>query len=206
VSRGADRRGQLVLLAAAVVVTALVPMLLAYAQLGYAGGQADAADSQATLEDGKRVLERSVAATSRAVSNRTAADQHRLAVDTTVSNLDPAVSAIESSGSERDVAVDVTWNASAAREWAATECPRGPSRAFGSCTLEDGVVTQTRANTTALVAVAVDVRVRGPDRSARATFVVRGVRGAVSDGRARAPPNATETGAAAAAADRSLPQ
>jgi hypothetical protein len=39
-----------------------------------------------------------------------------------------------------------------------------------------------RADTTALVAVAFDVRVVGPDGRMRATVVVRGVRGSVADG------------------------
>ncbi|WP_251341431.1 DUF7261 family protein [Haloplanus halophilus] len=177
------RRGQLVLLAATVVVTALVPMLLAYAQLGYAGDVAATADERTTLTESKRVLERSVAETTGAVSNGTAADEHRLAVEVATDRLDPAVAAVESAGTERGVAVEVTRNASAARRWAAEHCPRGPHRAFGACLTTDGVVTQTRANTTALVAVAVDVRVGGPDGAARATFVVRGVRGAVADRR-----------------------
>lgn len=177
------RRGQLVLLAAAVVVTALVPMLLAYAQLGYAGDVAAASDERRTLTDGKRVLERSVAEATRTVSNGTEADQHRLAVDIATDRLDSAVARVESSATDRGVTVAVRRNASAARRWAASACPRGPNRAFGPCRLTDGVVTQTRANTIALVAVAVDVRVRGPDGATRATFVVRGVRGAVADRR-----------------------
>jgi len=181
------RRGQLVLLAAAVVVTALVPMLLAYAQLGYVGDAAAPSDDRAgtTLVDGKRALERTVAEATGAVSNGTAADQHRRATDLVGSRIDATAAAVESTGTARGVAVDVARNASAARRWASVHCPRGPDRAFGACVASGGVITQTRANTTALVAVAVDVSVRGPDGTARATFVVRGVRGAVSVGRSR---------------------
>ncbi|GAB6860351.1 hypothetical protein JCM17092_04400 [Haloplanus litoreus] len=171
------------MLAAAVVVTALVPMLLAYAQLGYAGDVTVAPDERRTLSDGKRVLERSVAEATRAVSSGTEADQHRLAVDVAADRLDPAVARVETSATDRGVTVAVGRNASAARRWAASDCPRGPDRAFGACHLTDGFVTQTRANTTALVAVAVDVRVRGPGGETRATFVVRDVRGAVADRR-----------------------
>jgi hypothetical protein len=177
------RRGQLVLLAAAVVVTALVPMLLAYAQLGYAGDVTTSANERRTLVDGKRVLERSVAHVTRTVANGTEADQHRLAVELATDRLDPAIVSVESSGADRGVAVDVSRNASAARRWARRDCPGGPDRAFDACRSANGFVTQTRANTTALVAVAVDVRVRGPNARARATFVVRGVRGAVADRR-----------------------
>jgi hypothetical protein len=76
--------------------------------------------------------------------------------------------------------VSVTRNDTAARQWARTACPRGRARAFGACVATEGVVTQTRANSTALVAVAVDISVRGADGTATATLVVRGVRGAVA--------------------------
>jgi hypothetical protein len=41
------------------------------------------------------------------------------------------------------------------------------------------------ANSTALVAVAFDVTVRGPDGTATVTVVIRGVRGAVAERRER---------------------
>jgi hypothetical protein len=181
-SRRSDRRGQLILLAAAVVVTALVPMILAYAQVGYGGAPTEPAPAQtgATVADSKRVLERSVAEAAGVVSARTGPNQHQSAADIAVAELEPAVQSIESTGTDRTV-VDVSRNASAAGRWAERACPRGPNRAFGPCVLADGVVTQTRANTTALVAVAVDVHARGPHGATRTTLVVRGVRGAVAD-------------------------
>ncbi|MEF8856016.1 MAG: hypothetical protein V5A16_01200 [Haloplanus sp.] len=187
-------RGQLVLLAAAVVVTALVPMLLAYGQLtvgaDIGGSAADTASERATLDDATRSLERTVGNTALALANGTSADRHDVVANQVVDRLDPAVETLESSGTNRGVVVSITRNHSAARQWARTACPRGPARAFDACVVTDGVVTQTRANSTALVAVAVDISVRGPDGAARATVVVRGVRGAVaadSDGRRRSP-------------------
>ncbi|MFB6102184.1 MAG: hypothetical protein ABEJ73_06420 [Haloplanus sp.] len=177
------RRGQLVLLAAAVVVTALVPMLLAYAQLGAGSVTADPAVERTTITDAKRVLERSVAETTVALANETGADRHRAVAATVADRLRPAVDHVEATGSRRDVTVTVDRNDTAATRWAGVACPRGPDRVFGDCVVTDGVVTQTRANDTALVAVAVDVVVRGPDGTAEATFVVRGVRGAVADRR-----------------------
>lgn len=175
-----SRRGQLVLLAAAVVVTALAPMLLAYAQLGYVDGGGDTPDVRMTLADAERTLERSVADTTTALANRTAAGRHRFVADLAIDRLDPARTRIESSGTDRGLTVAVARNTTAATQWTEEACPRGPARAFGDCAVTDGVVTQTRANTTALVAVAVDVRVAGPDAAAEATFVVRGVRGTVA--------------------------
>jgi len=176
------RRGQLVLLAAAVVVTALVPMLLAYAQLG-AGGEAagPATDERATLAHAERTLERSVADATLALANETEANRHRAVAERTTDRLGSAVAALEASGTNRGVTVDITRNATAAGQWAETACPRGPARAFDACTVTDGVVTQTRANSTALVAVAFDISVRGAEGTAASTVVVRGVRGVVAD-------------------------
>jgi hypothetical protein len=179
------RRGQLVLLAAAVVVTALVPMLLAYGQLtvGADAGSdaADTASERATLADATRSLERAVGNTTLALADGANADRHDIVAEQAVDRLDSPISTLESSGANRGVAISITRNDTAARRWARTDCPRGPSRAFDSCVVSDGVVTQTRANSTALVAVAVDISVRGPDGTARATVVIRGVRGAVTD-------------------------
>jgi hypothetical protein len=92
--------------------------------------------------------------------------------------------ALESSGTTHGVVVDATRNDTAARRWAGTACPRGPDHLFDECVTIDGVVTQTRANATALVAVAFDVTIRGADGTARITVVVRGVRGVATDPRA----------------------
>lgn len=181
-------RGQLVLLAAAVVVTALVPMLLAYAQLTAGAGAgshaADTADERAMLDDSTRALERAVGDATLGLN--ASADRHDAVARQAIDRLDRTVEALESSGTNRGVVVSVTRNDTAARQWARTACPRGPARAFGACVVTEGVVTQTRANSTALVAVAVDISVRGSDGTATATVVIRGVRGAVAaDGRRR---------------------
>jgi len=172
------------LLAAAVVVTALVPMLLAYAQLtvGVADDVTDPADEQATLTDATRSLERAVADTTLALANGTDPDSHRTVATLTTDRLASTVTMLESAGTDRSVAVAIDRNASAARDWARTDCPRGRSRAFGTCAVSDGIVTQTRANSTALVAVAFDVSVRSADGTATATVVIRGVRGRVAAG------------------------
>ena len=181
------RRGQLVLLAAAVVITALVPMLLAYAQLtvGVADDATSAAVERTTLDDATRSLERAVADTTVAVANGTDPDSHRTVATLATDRLNSAVTTLESAGTARGVTVAIDRNASAARNWARTGCPRSPARAFDTCAVADGVVTQTRANSTALVAVAFDVTVRGPDGTATATVVIRGVRGAVAERRER---------------------
>jgi hypothetical protein len=154
-------------------------MLLAYAQLTAGVDVNRPAAERTTLEDAERTLERSVAETTRALANETDPGSHRTVAQLATERLAPAIAAVESSGTNRGMVVDVARNGTAARTWATRACPRGPARAFGDCVTTDGVVTQTRANTTALVAVAVDVTVRGPDGTVTATVVIRGVRGVV---------------------------
>jgi len=178
-------RGQLVLLAAAVVVTALAPMLLAYAQLtagagvGAGSDAAGTAAERATLDDSTRALERAVGDATLALANASA-DRHGAVARRAIDRLGPTVTALESSGTNRGVVVSITRNDTAARRWARGACPRGRARAFGACVATEGIVTQTRANSTALVAVAVDISVRGADGTATTTLVIRGVRGAVA--------------------------
>ena len=165
-------------------------MLLAYAQLtvGIAGGVADdvgGPDATQSLDDATRSLERAVADTTVAVANGTDPDSHRTVAALATDRLNSTVGSLESAGTARGVTVAIDRNASAARNWARTGCPRGPGRAFDTCAVADGVVTQTRANSTALVAVAFDVTVRGPDGTATVTVVIRGVRGAVAERRER---------------------
>jgi len=175
-------RGQLVLLAAAVVVTALVPMLLAYAQLGYVADAPGPGDHRATVTDARRTLERAVASATTSAGGEADVGRHGTVAGLATARLDPAVAAVEESGTDDAVTVGVAYNDTAASAWADDRCPGGPARRFGPCIATDGVVTQNRADLTALVAVAFDVRVRGPDGTTRVTLVIRGVRGAVADG------------------------
>ena len=175
------RRGQLVLLAAAVVVTALVPMLLAYAQLGATDPAVTTSTAErAALTDARRTLERSVDETTLLLANDTDASSHDAVARSAIGQFERTATAISTSGADRGAVVSVARNTTAARRWARGDCPRGPNRAFGTCVVTDGVVTQTRGNSTALVAVAVDISVRSPDADMRTTVVVRGVRGVVA--------------------------
>lgn len=173
-------RAQLVLLAAAVVVAALVPMLLAYAQLSYHADVRGTSDVRASVANAERVLERAVRATSADVEGTVAPGEHERAAGRVDDGLDPAITRLESSGAGRDLTVSVERNATAARRWAVEDCPGGPVREFGPCVVTDGVVTQNRANSTAVVAVGFDLHVRGPRATADATVVVRAVGGVAS--------------------------
>lgn len=162
-----NRRGQLVLVAAAVAALALVPVAAAYLQFGYAPAVAEpdpghggrVADALERLVDG--AAER---ATGTQWGRRTAAvGEFRAA-------LGPRVAALERSRLGDAVAVRVVENGTAA---AAVACPGGPGRAFGACERDGGVVVQERANETVVVAVAYEVRVTAPDGTTTFTRVIR---------------------------------
>lgn len=159
------RRGQLVLVAAAVAALALVPVAAAYLQFGYAPGVADP-----DPDHGERVaseLDRLVddaaeQATGRAWNEREAAIREVRAA------LGPRVDVLERSRLGDAVAVRVVENETAADGVA---CPGGRGRAFGSCERDGGVVVQERASETVVVAVALDVHVTTPNRTTRFTRV-----------------------------------
>ena len=69
----------------------------------------------------------------------------------------------------------VTYNASAASDWAATNCPGGPGRQFGPCEVDRGVVVQERAGRTHVLAVALDVTVTTERGTYAVTLVVPAV-------------------------------
>jgi len=161
------RRGQLVLVAAAVAALALVPVAAAYLQFGYAPAVADP-DSR----HGERVaseLDRLVDDAAETAAGRPWSERET-GVREFRAALGPRVDALERSRLGDAVAVRVTENASAA---APVACPDGPGRAFGDCERDGGVVVQERANETVVVAVALDVRVTIPDGTARSVHVVR---------------------------------
>jgi len=161
------RRGQLVLVAAAVAALALVPVAAAYLQFGYAPGVA-APDP----DHGERVsgeLDRLVddaaeRATGRAWSDREAGVRAFRAA------LAPRVDTLEESRLGDAVAVRIRENATTA---ATVACPGGRGRAFGDCERDGGVVVQERANETVVVAAAYDVRVTTPDGTTAFTRVIR---------------------------------
>jgi hypothetical protein len=170
-------RGQLVLVAAGVVAIALVPMVVAYLQLGYHADVAASAEHHHPVSNAERVLDRAVHNATASVRGDYDWSQRDLAADGVNRTLDPFVRQVEQSRLESGVAYEVTQNGSAATTWAGDHCPRGPNRAFGACETRGGVVVQERTGETDALAVAFDVRVTTEDGTTDVTFVFRGVGG-----------------------------
>ena len=170
-------RGQLVLLAAAAIAIALVPLALAYVGLGYSADVSD--ETRATpLADAERVLERvtyEAASTTAGEHDWSSRDR---AVDAFRDRLDEDVRSLERSRLSSGVAYQVRRNESAAAAWSASNCPKGSDRRFGPCKATDGIVVQKRARETVVVAVAFDVHATTERGSAEMTIVVQPLRGA----------------------------
>lgn len=172
-SRQPGKRGQFVLLAAAVLVVALVPMTLAYLQLGYHEDVGAAGVDEDPLHDAERFLDRAVQDAVAGIPDDYAWSRRTSAVTAVRGRLDADLSTLERSRVEEGVVYNVTYNDSRATAWEADNCPGGPDRQFGSCAVDRAVVVQKRAGQTHALAVAVDVRVRMAAGRWRATLVVR---------------------------------
>lgn len=169
-----DRRGQVVLAAAAVVAVTLVPMTLAYLQLGAhpdveAGGDYDdpAADVHRALEGAVHEAAHETRTHPWPARERTvAAADDRLA---------SATASLAGAGVEEGVAYRIARNGTAARAWAERNCPGGDMREFGDCEVSRGIVVQERAGETHVVAVAFDVTVTTERGTTSFTAVYRPV-------------------------------
>lgn len=178
---GAKRvdRGQLVLVAAAVLALALVPVAFAYLQLGYnADVEAQSADYDGSRET-VRLLERAVHEAATQTNSRPWAGRASVA-NSVNQSLDDDLDAIQAAQVERGIASQVRQNGSAATTWASRFCPTGPDRDFGGCETRGGLVLQERAGETHLVAVVFDVQVVEPDGEVELTVVIRAVGGRAS--------------------------
>ncbi|MFC7234667.1 DUF7261 family protein [Halosegnis marinus] len=164
-----SRRGQLVLLTAAVVAAALAPALLAYLQLGYHADRDAAADFEDPAANAVRVLDRA-AFEARLDGDYAWANRTR-AADRVRATLRPRIDRLAGSRVADGTATLVSYNATAARAWVESSCPGGDGRVFGPCRADGGVVVQERAGEAALVAVAFDVRVVTERGETRLTVV-----------------------------------
>lgn len=164
-------RGQVVLLAALLLVVALVPMVFAYLQLGYDGDVHTGIESDSVAET-QRVLDRTVHNASTGVADSYNWDDRSEAVRTIQDRLDPTLQTLTASRLDERTAYELSYNGSRAQAWANANCPAGPNRQFGGCESINGVVVQERAERTHALAVAFDLTVTTPDGETSLTTVV----------------------------------
>ncbi len=166
-------RGQFVLLAAAALAVALVPMTLAYLQLGYHDDVGASGVDEDPLREAERLLDRAVADAVEGVPADHAWSNRTGAVTAVRDRIRSDLSTLGRSRVDEGTVYDVTYNDSRATGWKSDNCPSGPDRQFGPCRVDRGVVVQERAGRTHVLAVAFDVQVTTADGWWRATLVVR---------------------------------
>lgn len=166
-------RGQLVLLAAVALALALVPMTLAYLQLGYDDDVGATAVGDAPVREAQRALDYSLQRAVTDVPRDFPWSDRSDAVTTVKARMETDIATLEESKIEAGTVFEVTYNDSKATDWSATNCPNGRDRQFGPCETDGGVVVQERVGETHVVAVAFDVVAITPDGRWRSVLVVR---------------------------------
>jgi hypothetical protein len=175
---GADSdRGQIVLVAAAVVAIAFLSMTLAYAQLGYDADRTGAGTVEAaSVSEIDRSLTGSLRAAARKVRHGGDAPtwrDHRAVADRVRVSLASDTGRLERAHAAESRSVTIELDDATATQWARKRCPGGLGRDFGPCRAIDGIVVQERAGETAVVAAAFRIRVVSPAESTTVTVVSR---------------------------------
>lgn len=168
-----NRRAQLVLSAAVVIVVALVPIVLASLQLGYHADVDASGEYEDPSGDALAALERAVHAATADVPASFAWTERDAAATAVRDRLADHADAIESARIAGGTAHAVSANATAATAHAATSCPSGPDRQFGDCEGDGGLVLQERAGRTHVPAVALDVTTTTARGETHVTAILR---------------------------------
>ncbi|MFC7019925.1 MULTISPECIES: DUF7261 family protein [Haloarcula] len=169
------RRGQLVLVAAALVAVALAPIVLSYLQLGYHGDVRATADHGDQTRDARRTLDRAVATAQSGVTGEYAWSRRRAAVTEVRGRLEPRLERLRTSEVDAGTVHAATYNGTVAGAWADERCPGGPARQFGACAVDRGVLVQNRTGVTHVVGVGFDLTTTTPRGETRVTVFVRPV-------------------------------
>lgn len=172
-ARAAADRGQMVLVAAAVLALAILPLGFAYLQLGTHMDVRAQTAADAPGQETVRLLERAVHAASGEAAGQPWAARRGAVVQANRS-LASDIDDIESAQVDRGIAAEIQQNTSAAAAWTAEHCPSGRGREFGACETSGGLILQERAGETHLVAVVFDVAVVSEHGETELVVVVGG--------------------------------
>jgi hypothetical protein len=170
-------RGQIVLIAAAVVAVALLSMTLAYAQLGYDADRTGVGATAAPVSEVDRGLTRSLRTAAREVRHRDDRSwrDHRSVADGVNESLQPDIDRLERAHAAESRSLSIELQDTAATQWARSRCPEGRGRDFGPCRAVGGIVLQERAGEATVVAAAFRIRIVSPAGSTTVTTVSRTV-------------------------------
>lgn len=164
-------RGQLVLLAAVALAITLVPLALAYLQLGYHDDIHSGAGPPPAGEV-ERTLDRGLHDAADGIPFDYSWRERSAAADAVRDRLSGTIESITSAGLDRRRAYAIRYNGTHAATWATDRCPGGAERQFGPCTADGGVILQERQDRTHVLGAAFDIEITTPDRVLRVTATV----------------------------------
>lgn len=168
----ANERAQLVLLAAAVIALALVPMVFAYMQMGYHGDIGTETESGDRLVDAERSLERAVRVASADIDGEYYWKNRDEAVDEFHASLAEDIQTIVELAHTDGIVIEIESEPAIVESRNETACPSGPRRSFESCETAGNVLVQERAGEVAIIGAAYEIRVTGPDSRAKSSVMV----------------------------------
>jgi hypothetical protein len=164
-------RGQLVLVAAAVIAIGLAPILFAYLQLGY-HPDVDDRDPEITGEKAVAFLDRSVHEAAAETAGDYAWRDRDERVRAVRADIGAGIGTLRRTRIDEGVAYNASFNRTVAEEWATENCQRGAGKRFGTCESSSGVVVQDRADEAVLLAAGFDIEAVGPGGKTELTVVI----------------------------------
>jgi hypothetical protein len=177
-TRPSGDRGQVVLVAAAVVAVALLSMTVAYAQLGYDADRRGAGARVAPVSEIDQGLTGSLRTAAREARHRTddrSWRDHRAVARRVTESLRSDIDRLERAHAAERRSLSIELQDTAATQWARSRCPDARGRDFGPCRTIGGIVLQKRAGETVVVAAAFRIRIVSPAESTTLTTVSRTV-------------------------------
>jgi hypothetical protein len=164
-------RGQLVLVAAAVIAIGLAPILFAYLQLGY-HPDVDDPEPEITGEKAVAFLDRSVHEAAAETAGDYAWRDRDERVRVVRADIRDETNTLRRTRIDEGIAYNASFNRTVTGEWTDENCQRGAGKRFGACKSNGGVVVQNRADEAVLLAVGFDIEAVSPGGKTELTVVI----------------------------------
>jgi len=164
-------RGQLVLIAAVALAVVLLPLVLAFLQLGY---HADIEAGSPTLSesDVERPLQQALHNATESTPEKYTWDERDVAAKSVTATLAPTLDILNQSAVEDGTLIRISPNQSESQKWADSSCPSGPDRDFDDCVASDGLILQDRDDRTHVLGAAYDIAISTPEKDIELTTVI----------------------------------
>jgi len=173
---GDAERGQTVLLAGVAVALVMATLLAAFLQLGYHADVATGGVDDRPVANAERMLERATRVSIEPLRGEFDWSERDAMAKAVRNRLSPRLDTLEAARVDESVLYTVGYNHTVATRQAASYCPSGPARQFGTCVADGGLVLQDRGDQTHVLAVAYDLTVTTQQGHTNVTLVVNATR------------------------------